>query len=124
MAKYLADTNVFIAAFKGDTSAANLIERHEAARDSVVYLELIQGAKNKSEIKKIERFLAGFDVLHFDRSVSERAIDLVKTYSKSHGLMLPDAVIAARCLEDNLTLITRNIKNFQFIESLKLLREK
>ncbi len=35
--------------------------------------------------------------------------------------MLPDATIAATCLENDLTLITFNIKDFRFINGLKLL---
>ncbi len=35
--------------------------------------------------------------------------------------MLGDAIIAATCLENNLTLITYNAKDFRFINGLKIL---
>ena len=34
--------------------------------------------------------------------------------------MLGDATIAATCLENDLTLITYNVKDFRFIKSLKI----
>lgn len=34
--------------------------------------------------------------------------------------MLPDSIIAATCLENNLTLITYNVKDFRFIKGLKI----
>jgi predicted nucleic acid-binding protein len=63
-----------------------------------------------------------FELLHFDKAISQKAIELVRTYSKSHGLMLPDAVIAATCLENDLTLVTYNDRDFRFIKGLKTLR--
>ncbi|CAN5616479.1 hypothetical protein BH20ACI4_BH20ACI4_05160 [soil metagenome] len=82
----------------------------------------MQGAKTKKEVIKIEKYLNRFELIHFDKDVSEMAIELTRTYSKSHGLMLPDAVIAATCLENDLTLLTYNVKDFQFIKNLKFLK--
>ena len=54
--------------------------------------------------------------------VSLKAIELVREHSKSHGLMFPDAIIAATCMENNLTLATFNTKDFVFIDGLMLFR--
>jgi len=43
---------------------------------------------------------------------------LLKSYSKPHGLHVFDSVIAATEIEEGLTLITRNKKHFQMIDSL------
>ncbi len=120
MADYLPDTNIFIGVFKGDEKLKNLIESSDSAINTIIYLELIQGAKNKIELERIEKYLVLYELLHFDKVTSERAIKLVRDYSKSHGLMLPDAIIAATCLENNLTLITYNVKDFRFISGLRI----
>lgn len=120
MAENLSDTNIFIAIFKGDANLKSLVENSESAINTIVYLELIQGAKNKAEVAKIEKYLNRFELIHFDKAVSQKAIELVRTYSKSHGLMLPDSIIAATCLENDLTLITYNVKDFRFIKNLKI----
>lgn len=122
MAKHLADTNIFIAIFKGDAKLKSLVENSDSVINTIIYLELIQGAKNKTEVSEIEKYLNRFELLHFDKAVSQKAIELVRAFSKSHGLMLPDAIIAATCLENDLTLITYNIKDFRFISGLKTLK--
>ena len=119
MIEYLIDTNVFIAVLKGDAALKSFIESLACALDTTVYAELIQGSKNKTEVQKIERYLTRFELVHFDETVSRRTIELIRTYSKSHALMFGDAVIAATCLENGLTLITYNIKDFRFINGLK-----
>ena len=120
MAEYLPDTNIFIAIFKGDAKVKSLVENSDSAINTIVYLELIQGAKNKAEVATIEKYLNRFELLHFDKTVSQRSIELVRTYSKSYGLMLADAVVGATCLENDLTLITYNVKDFRFINGLKI----
>jgi predicted nucleic acid-binding protein len=92
--------------------------RTTCAIDTTVYVELIQGAKNKAEIALIEKQLKTFPVIYFKEAISRRVIDLIRTYSKSHNLLLGDAIIAATCLEYDLALVTFNIRDFRFIEGL------
>lgn len=120
MIRQLADTNIFIAVLKGDPLLKARLEATRPAINTIVYLELIQGAKNNGEVQKIEEYLTGFELIHFNEVISRRSIRLVREYSKSHGLLLPDAVIAATCLENDLSLITLNTRDFRFIEDLVL----
>jgi tRNA(fMet)-specific endonuclease VapC len=120
MIEYLIDTNIFIAILKGDAKLKSFIEGLSCALDTTVYTELIQGSKNKSEVQKIEKYLTRFELIHFDKSISLRTLELIRTYSKSHNLMFGDAVIAATSLENDLTLLTYNVKDFRFIKNLKL----
>jgi hypothetical protein len=122
MVRYLIDANIFIAVLKGDLKLKSLIESLVCALDSVVYIELIQGAKDKREISKIEKYLNRFQLIHIDESISKKSIGLIRRYSKSHNLMLGDAIIAATCVENDLTLITFNVKDFRFIKGLKILQ--
>jgi len=122
MIEYLIDTNIFIAVLKGNGKLKSIIENLACALDTTVYVELIQGAKNKAEVQKIEKYLTRFELIHFDKVISRKTIELVRIYSKSHGLMFGDAVIAAACLENYLTLITHNVKDFRFIKNLKILK--
>jgi len=122
MTEYLVDTNIFIAILKGDANLKSFIENLACALDTTVYVELIQGAKNKAEVQKIEKYLTRFDLIHFDKIISRKAIELIRIFSKSHGLMFGDAIIAATCLENNLTLVTYNIEDFRFIKNLKILK--
>ena len=122
MIEYLIDTNIFSRIFKGDAALKTFVEALDAAIDSIIYLELIQGAKDKREVQQIEKYLTRFGLIHFSEDISKRAIELVRAYSKSHGLMLADAVIAATRLENDLTLVTFNVKDFRFIKGFKILK--
>ena len=120
MIECLIDTNAFIAVLKGNAKLKSFIESLACALDTTVYIELIQGAKNKAEVQTIEKYLTRFELIHFEKNVSRKAIELVRTYSKSHGLMFGDAIVAATCLENNLILITYNVKDFRFVNGLKI----
>ncbi|MGH9819819.1 MAG: type II toxin-antitoxin system VapC family toxin [Pyrinomonadaceae bacterium] len=120
MAECLLDANILIGVFRGEGELKTFVEGLDSAIDTTVYIELIQGAKNKREVELIEKALGQFKVLHFNESVSRRSIDLIKAYSKSHGLLLGDSLVAATCLENGLELITFNAKDFRFIEGLKI----
>lgn len=122
MIQYLIDTNIFIAILKGDANLKSFVESMACAIDTIVYLELIQGAKDKREVRIIEKYLTKYQLIYFDKIISQTATDLIRSYSKSHNLMLGDAIIAATCLENDLTLVTFNTKDFRFIKGLKILK--
>lgn len=120
MAEYLVDLNIFTAVFKGDARLRGLIESLHAAVETIVYMELLQAAKDPAQADKIEKYLTQFELIYFDKNISQRAFELTRSYAKNFGLSLPDAIIAATCLENDLTLITHNAKDFRFIDGLKI----
>lgn len=82
MIVYLIDTNVFIAVLKGNAKLKTLIENFACVLNTVVYVGLIQDAKNKAETRKIEKYLRRFELIHFDEEISRKAIELIRTYTK------------------------------------------
>ena len=46
------------------------------------------------------------------------------TLAKSHGLHIPDALIAATAICGGLQLLTYNVKDFKFVEGIRLYSEK
>ena len=48
------------------------------------------------------------------------AVNLIEIYSKSHGLKVADALIAATAISSDIELWTFNKKDFRFIENLRL----
>ena len=122
----VVDTNIFAAIFIGDLAMKRqldfmLLSQHVIV-SSVVHIELIQGAKNKSEVQRIEKYLRRFTLAHLDELISELALGLIRIYSKSHGLYLGDALVAATCLARNCPVLTLNVKDFRFIPRLTLLQ--
>ena len=83
-------------------------------------MELFFGAKNKNELKKIKKGLSTFEIIHLNDEISNITLKLMENYSKSHGLKIPDALIASTAILTNFPLWTYNRKDFIFIEKLKL----
>lgn len=80
MAESIVDANVLTALFRGNDDLKDFLETLDCAVDTTVYVELIQGAKDKVEVARIEKILKTFPIIHFDSSVSLRTIDLIHTY--------------------------------------------
>lgn len=122
MIEYLIDTNVFSKIFKGDSAVANFVGNLESAIDVTIYIECLQGSKPNQEKRQIKKALDNFSVFPITPEVSMLAVELIDSYSNSHGLLLPDALIAASALENDLTVLTYNINDFKFIQDLKYLK--
>ena len=61
-------------------------------------------------------------IVHFDIDISESAIKLIERFSKSHGLQIPDAIIAATAITSKIELFTFNLKDFKYIDGLKFIK--
>jgi len=120
----LCDTNVIIEFFKGNNKTLKELEQigfDNIAISTITVMELYYGALNKKELSKIKRCINSLNVLQIDSSISEISKELIEKYSKSHNLMIPDAIIAATAISIKMDLYTYNLKDFSFIKELKLL---
>lgn len=120
MEKILTDTCIFIDIFRGNEDLYKYLIHLDIVISSITYMELIQGAKNKTELDKIDQFLNHFNIIQIDQSISKKSIELLKMYSKGYGLLIPDALIAATAIVKNCPLWTLNLKDFKFINALTL----
>ncbi len=119
----LCDTNILIDYFKGESETASQLEyvgRSRLAISIITASELVYGALNKQELQQLTKRLAALTILPINREISFRHLELMKTYSLSHNLTLPDALIAATTLHHNMQLFTRNLKDFRYITDLQL----
>ena len=86
----------------------------------ITEMEVLAGAINKEHQLKLEKKLKQYNILQIDNRISSKATELIKKYKLSHGLLIPDAIIAASCLIYDFELLTDNIKDFKFIDGLSL----
>ncbi len=119
MIDYLVDTNVLFAIFKGETDIKHFVENLTCGIDFTVYIECLQGSKSNREKELIKNYLSRFPLLQATSEISRQTISLIDQYSNTYGLLLADAQIAAACLTYDLTLITLNARDFQFMQGLK-----
>ena len=117
------DTDIFIWVQRGNEKAAKLMETAEERHLSVQsYMELLQCAKNKKQHQHIKDFLTSFDfqVLPFTENIGHRASIYIEEYTMASGLRSGDAIVAATAVENNLPLVSSNVKHFKMIKELKL----
>ena len=122
----LIDSDVLIWLMRGNANAlaALNVESHWYI-SAVSYMELVQGCRNKAELKAVQKaFASGAsgtgDVLPLTQSISDAACRLVEKYSLSHGVHLADALIAATAMAHKLPLLSGNGKHFAAIDTLVL----
>jgi len=119
----LCDTNIFISWFRGDLESLTRLERVGLSHiliPSVVVMELLQGTRNKTESLQLKKKLKAYHIIHFNEATSRLAIELIEQFSLSHGLLIPDAIIAATALTYNIKLFTYNVKDFKFIPGIQI----
>ena len=117
------DTDVLIWVQRGNVKAANLIDQTVERKISIqTYMELLQGARAKSEHKVILNLLRDYDfsVLPFTENIGHRAAVYIEEYSLKSNLRAGDAIIAATAMENNLMLVSANEKHYKSIADLQL----
>jgi tRNA(fMet)-specific endonuclease VapC len=83
--------------------------------------ELLVGAQDKEHSKKIQSFISEMVLIPLTAEITITYLDLVKQYSLSHRLKIPDALIAATAMVFDFELYTNNKKDFLYIKGLNLL---
>ncbi|MEI6329432.1 MAG: type II toxin-antitoxin system VapC family toxin [Pseudanabaena sp. ELA645] len=119
----LCDTNILIEFYKDNSKVVNEFHRlgiSQLSISSITQAELYYGAINKNELQKIKKHLGLLSIFPVDVLISTKFIELMETYSLSHKLSIPDALIASTAIVYSLDLYTFNLKDFRFITGLNL----
>ncbi len=120
----LVDTDILIDAGREIDQAINFLldneEKYQLAISAVTQMELMIGCRNKTELRALEQFLNRFEIIPLDDLTARTAIELIRTYHLSHGLLIADALIAATAITLQAPLATKNYRDYRFVESLKL----
>ena len=120
------DTDILVDALRGFSAGLDYVEEIEpqgALRISITTeMELIVGCRNRRELHRLERFLRRFIILAMTEVIAARAVTLLRQYRLSHGLSITDTLVAATALEYNETLYTKNVRHFQMIPGLTVVR--
>ena len=120
MTAWLLDTCVIVDYLRDRPEAVDFI-RHAGPRPSVSAVtaaELFAGARSTTEQRRIESLLAQLTVHSVDLEVARRGGAYRRRYGQSHGVLLPDAVIAATAQVHGARLVTRNARHFPMLDSL------
>jgi len=120
----LIDTDIIIDYTRGVSFAKQfMFSAHAKGRiygSSVTELEVLQGALDKSELRKITHLLENFTFKIPTREIWIQAKQLIVNHSLSHGMRYSDALIAATALKYGFRFCSKNHKHFQFVKGLNL----
>jgi len=85
-------------------------------------MELLQGAKSKNHHKYVKDFVSVFEfsILPLTENIGHRALIYVEEYALSSNMRAADAIIAATAVENNMTLVSSNVKHFKVVKELQL----
>ena len=121
----LIDTDILIDAARGLAAARTFLTGQQAAgiRISIISaMELVRGSRNARELAQVQGFLQHFTTLPVNATISQTAYSLMTSFFLSHGLLIPDALIAATAQEHGLALHTKNTRDFRMIPGLSVIR--
>jgi predicted nucleic acid-binding protein len=109
--KYLVDSNIIIYHLNGEQIATSFLKKYkdEIAISQITYVEVLSFNFTKEQENIVKELLEQFTILDIDSKVSKVAIKNRKTKK----IKLPDNLIASTAMVYNLTLVTRNTKDFK-----------
>jgi toxin FitB len=119
---FLIDTNILIYYFDGQipiNTAANVDEIFcESFNISIITrIEFLGWHKyDEKQYQNAVLFAEGANVVSLTEEIANKAVEL----RRKKQIKLPDAVIAATCLINHFTLVTRNQNDFKNIDGLEL----
>jgi predicted nucleic acid-binding protein len=119
----LFDTDVIIWALRGNRRAAAAMDKAGTLDLSVVsYMELIRGARNKSELRMAAAYVMdlGFRILPLSENIGHRASVYLEEYALRSDIGIPDALIAATAVENRIQLCSGNAKHYRAIIDVDL----
>lgn len=112
--RILLDSDVLVDHLRGHRRIA--VGNDELHVSAITRAELFAG--RDGEERRIRRLLEPMVNLPVDVAIAERAGRL----RRGSNVRLPDALIAATALEHRLALVTRNVRHFEGVKGLRLVR--
>jgi len=127
---YLVDSDWVIEFLADVPEAVELLERladDDIAISIIIYMEVYEGVRRSARAREVERkldaFLTTVPLLPFSTAVARRCARLraeLRRQGKRVNARALDLLIAATALEHNLTLVTRNVKDYADIPGIRL----
>lgn len=120
---FLIDTNVIIEFIggvlpgKGVSWLINEINKGNHCFSPINQIELLVFNGDPDDLAKIQTLIDGSVIMAIDEEIVAQAI-LIRRQKK---IKLPDAVIAATSVVNNLTIVSRNEKDFKGLKGVKVI---
>lgn len=121
--KYLWDTNIAIYYLQrqfppsAERFMDSILQDFQPTISAITEIELLcWKTASESDLVVLRDFIEDCVVFELDNDIKLKTVEIRKNYK----LKLPDAIIAATAVIQNITLLTRNISDFKLISNLEL----
>lgn len=120
--KFLVDTNIIIYYLDNKIPEKEIEKIENIFRNSfnistITKIELLGWHKiDENDKIKLESFLNNANVFYLDYEIEQKSIEI----KQKNNIATPDSIIGATSLINNFTIVTRNVKDFEKIEGLKI----
>ena len=121
---YLWDTNIVIYYLQGQFSKRaesyidKLIAKSIPAISVITEIELLcWNTETKSDLQLIKRFIKNIPVVQIDDVVKNKTIEI----RRIHKIKLPDAIIAASAIVNQIPLVTHDSKDFKRVKDIYII---
>lgn len=125
--EYLLDTNICIYFFKGQFKLKEKIEQigyKEFAISEITLAELIYGAeksqKRHENIQVVENFSEKVTIIPIFESIQIYGKEKARLKTKGRIISDLDLFIGATAIYNNMTLVTRNVSEFERMENISI----
>lgn len=117
---FLVDSDVLIDYLRGLDFACDFMETHidKIGLSVITIAEIRAGIKGKEEEQAFEHFLSAISLYDVTQPIAEMGGDWVRQFGRSHGVEIPDALIAATAAVHHLELKTLNTKHYPMIKAI------
>jgi len=124
MSSFLLDTGLIIRHLRGQRQAIQLMrglaKTGRLGISSITRLEIYAGMHPEEKFAT-RKLLSRFVTYDLDKETADRAGELIyQARTQQIGLSLPDAIIGATAVQNNLTLVTLNQGDFTNIPGLRI----
>lgn len=118
----LLDTNILIDISRRYPLALNWLHHTplRLAVSSFTRMELIVGARNRSEQEKIIQLLKPYGLVFPQAADAKWAMEQFEIFHLSHQIELIDCLIAATAVGLDIPIYTRNVKDMSLLPAVKL----
>ena len=120
MSRLLLDTCVLIDYLRNRPAAIDFLHRMQerAAVSVITTAELYAGVRDQAEQTRVDAVLTRLLIRDVDLAIARLAGRFRREYRQSHGVAIPDALIAATAEVHGARLVTRNARHFPMLAHL------
>jgi len=113
---FLLDTNIVLHILNGDKTIASFLNHSSVFISFITEIELLSyHGFNLGDLQKVKKLIEELQIIDLSSEIKEIAIGL----RIKHRLKIPDALIAATAIAQNLPLVSADI-GFKKVEQLEL----